>query len=75
MVNVNPHLLMRGPCEPRKTLSGVCSVVIGIPERTVYLIVHNTEALPLWIHDFVFGVRADPADYKLVTFFVKADEG
>ena len=42
---LNPHPLMRGPCGPRKTLSGTCSVVIGIPERTVYLIVHNTEPL------------------------------
>ncbi len=39
----NPHPCMWGPCGPRKNLSGAYSVIIGIPEKTVYLIVHNTE--------------------------------
>ncbi len=29
----------------------------------------------LYKFGLVFGVRADPADYKLVSFFVTADEG
>ncbi len=38
-------------CGVRTTLPSVCSVIIGIPERTVYLIVHNTEPLH-WITNF-----------------------
>ncbi len=59
---------MRGPCGPQKTLSGAYSAVIGIPEQTVY-------PISFWLHYLVFGVRADPADYKLVSFFVTVDEG
>ena len=36
---------MRGPRGPRKTLSDAYSAIIGIPEWTVCLIIHNTEPL------------------------------
>ncbi len=52
----NTHPLMRGPCGPQKTLSGVCSVVIRIPERTVYPIVHNTEPLHCITNFFHSGI-------------------
>ncbi len=36
---------MRGPCGPRKTLPCSPAAFFGIPEPTLYLIVHNTEPL------------------------------
>ncbi len=63
---------MRGPCGPRETLSGAYSVII--PEWTVY---YNSPlaCISFWLHYLVFGVCADAADYKLVSFYVTADEG
>ncbi len=46
MLLFDTHLRMGGPHGPLKTFSGVYLVIIGILERTVYLIVHNTEPFP-----------------------------
>ncbi len=42
---INPHLFIWGPCRPLKTVSGAYSVIFGISEWTVYLIVHRTKLL------------------------------
>ena len=63
---INPHPRKRGPCGPRKTLSGAYSAIML--QRSLGLHIYLTTLLS-------FGVRADPADYKLVSFFVTADEG
>ena len=41
--NRHPH--MRGPCRTQRDSPGAYVVIIGIPEPTVYLIVHYTEPL------------------------------
>ena len=52
---------------PRKTLSDAYSAIIGIPDWTV--------CISSWLHHLLFGVRTDPADYKLVSFFCNRGGG
>ncbi len=77
---INPHPHMRGPCGPRKTLPGGPEDVFGTPEPMVHLIVQTSNSgpilcIPFKLQCFVFGVRADPAATKLVSFFVNVYEG
>ncbi len=61
---LNPHPRMRGPCGPQRDSPGTYAVIIGIPEPRVYLIISFKQRC------FVFGVRADPAPCKFVSFFL-----
>ena len=58
----NPHPRMQGLHGPRKTFSGAYLVIIGIPERTVYLIVHNTEPFH-WITNFSHSAIGMPTNH------------
>ena len=68
-VMINPHTNMRGPRGPRKTLKAAQTVIIGISEPTLYVIIHNTEPLSqgalffLKIHTIIVEPldSADPA--------------
>ena len=64
-------------------LCGVRADPVKLCQTCVRLLLESQNAyysgplvcLPFLLHYFVFGVRADPADYKLVSFFCKSRWG